>query len=73
MTGMTPVTEHDRWTRPAIIVVALCFAVYVVDVYEFGTFQVALPAILADFNLTLFDAGVVFLLTGWGRVSLASD
>jgi MFS family permease len=65
MTGTKSATEHDGWTRPAIIVVALCLAVYVFDVYEFSTFQVALPAILSDFNLTLFDAGVVFLLTGW--------
>jgi MFS family permease len=57
--------EDDRWTRPAVVVVTLCFLVYIFDVYELTTFQVALPAILADFNLTLLDAGVLFLLTGW--------
>ena len=57
--------DGDRWTRPAIVVVALCFLVYIFDVYELSTFQVVLPAILADFNLSLLDAGVLFLLTGW--------
>jgi len=56
--------EGDRWTRPAIVVVTLCFLVYIFDVYEISTFQVVLPAILADFNLSLPDAGVLFLLTG---------
>ena len=58
-------SDCDRWTRPAIVVVALCFLVYIFDVYEISTFQVVLPAILADFNLSLLDAGVLFLLTGW--------
>ena len=56
-------SEGDRWTRPAIVVVSLCFLVYIFDVYEISTFQVVLPAILADFNLSLLDAGVLFRRT----------
>ena len=67
-TGSSP--SLDRWTRPAIAVVAVCLLVYVFDVYELTTFQVALPAILSDFHLTLLDAGVLLLITAWvGRVA----
>jgi MFS family permease len=60
----------DRWTRPAIAVVTVCLLVYVFDVYELTTFQVALPAILSDFHLSLLDAGVLLLVTAWvGRVA----
>jgi MFS family permease len=60
----------DRWTRPAIAVVAVCLMVYVFDVYELTTFQVALPAILSDFKLSLLDAGVLLLITAWvGRIA----
>ena len=60
----------DRWTRPAIAVVAVCLLVYVFDVYELTTFQVALPAILSDFKLSLLDAGVLLLITAWvGRIA----
>ena len=60
----------DRWTRPAIAVVVVCLLVYVFDVYELTTFQVALPAILSDFHLTLLDAGVLLVITAWvGRIA----
>jgi len=48
----------------------VCLLVYVFDVYELTTFQVALPAILSDFHLSLLDAGVLLLVTAWvGRVA----
>src|SRR5690349_6029818 len=61
----TQPTTVDRWTRPAIAVVTVCLLVYVFDIYELTTFQVALPAILSDFKLSLLDAGVLLLITAW--------
>src|SRR3569833_832680 len=67
-----PVVEStiDKWTRPAAIVVGVCFLAYVFDIYELTTFQVALPAILNEFNISRLDAGALVLLVGWiGRVA----
>jgi AAHS family benzoate transporter-like MFS transporter len=63
----TKSSEPDRWTRPAVTVVSLCFLVYIFDIYEVTAFQVALPAILADFHLTLLDAGLLVVATGWAN------
>jgi len=65
MQPQKPAEGLDRWTRPAVTVVIVCSLVYIFDVYELTTFQVALPAILSDFKLSLLDAGVLLLITGW--------
>ncbi|MBV9580300.1 MAG: MFS transporter [Chloroflexi bacterium] len=52
------------------MVVAICYLVYVFDIYEQNTFQVALPSILTDFNVSRLDAGVLILIVGWiGRIA----
>ena len=50
---------QDRWTRRAAFVVGICFLVYIFDIYELTTFQVALPAIIVEFNITRLDAGAL--------------
>lgn len=67
MVATKSASEADRWTRPAVTTVTLCFLVYIFDIYEVTAFQVALPAILADFNLTLLDAGLLVVATGWAN------
>ncbi len=61
--GSAPISE--RWTRQSISVMVLCLLVWAFDIYEVTTLSLATPAIMAEFNVSRADIGVMNVILRW--------
>jgi MFS family permease len=60
-----PAPTSVRWTRQSIGVMVLCFLAWTFDVYEVTTLSLATPAIMAEFDVSRADIGILNVILRW--------
>jgi MFS family permease len=65
MQSDTSAAMSERWTRQSIAVVVLCFLAWIFEIYETTIMSLATPAIMAEFDASRADIGVLATILRW--------